>query len=133
VLRLGGDIKERVRALAPNGVDHIVEVAFGANVANDVELLAVGGSLSTYATDVDTPPIPFWNLLFKNIRLDFLGSDDFPPEEKTKAALAINEALVAGWAGFDIAQPCPLEEIAGAHERVEMPQRRGRVVVIPDR
>jgi NADPH2:quinone reductase len=89
--------------------------------------------LSTYATDVDTPPIPFWHLLFKNIRLDFLGSDDFPPEEKTKAALAINEALVAGWAGFDIAQRFPLEEIAGAHERVETPQRRGRVVVIPDR
>jgi Glucose / Sorbosone dehydrogenase len=38
---------------------------------------------------VDTPTIPFWHLLFKNIRLDFLGSDDFPPEEKTKAALAI--------------------------------------------
>jgi NADPH:quinone reductase len=93
----------------------------------------VGGSVATYATDVDTRAIPFWPLLFKNIRIDFLGSDDFPPEEKTRAALAINEALVAGWAGFDITQRFPLEEIAGAHERVETPPRRGRVVVIPDR
>jgi len=29
----------RVRALAPEGIDHIVEVAFGVNIEADVELL----------------------------------------------------------------------------------------------
>ena len=133
VIRLGADVNERVRALTPQGVQHIVEVAFSANIATDLELLAVGGSVATYATCVETPAIPFWPLLFKNIRIDFLGSDDFPPEEKAKAALAINEALVAGWTGFEIAERLPLEEVATAHERVEEPRRHGRVVVVPDR
>jgi hypothetical protein len=32
VLLTGGNLAERIRALAPDGVDHIVEVAFGANI-----------------------------------------------------------------------------------------------------
>src|ERR1700691_5384975 len=33
----------QVRSLAPDGIDHIVEVAFGANIENDIELLKMGG------------------------------------------------------------------------------------------
>jgi NADPH2:quinone reductase len=130
VLCPGADLSERVRAIAPEGVHHIVEVAFGANVTSDLELLALRGSIATYATDVVTPAIPFWPLLFKNIRVDFLGSDDFAPEDKTDAARAVNEALVAGWTGFEIAERIPLNEIATAHERIEAPRRRGRVVLV---
>jgi hypothetical protein len=36
---------ERLKALAPDGVDHIVEVAFGANVDVDVDLLKMGGTI----------------------------------------------------------------------------------------
>src|SRR5689334_13659139 len=51
---------ERVKGLAPEGVDHIVEVAFGANIDTDVEMLKMGGSIGAYATDTATPKIPFW-------------------------------------------------------------------------
>jgi NADPH2:quinone reductase len=129
VLVTGVDLIERVRALAPRGVDHLVEVAFGANIATDVELLALGGSIATYATDLSAPAIPFWPLVFKNIRLFFLGSDDFTPEAKLAAARDLNAALEAGWAGFEIAERVALSEIATAHERVEHPAQRGRVVV----
>jgi NADPH2:quinone reductase len=129
VLYMGEELIEQVRALAPNGVDHIVEVAFGANIATDVELLALGGSIATYATDVAVPEIPFWPLVFKNVRLFFLGSDDFPAEAKVAAAHALNDAFEAGWAGFEIAERIPLSDIAQAHELVERPVRRGRVVV----
>jgi NADPH:quinone reductase len=71
---------ERVKAPVPEGVDHIVEVAFGANVDADVDVLKMGGSIGAYATDNATPKIPFWLMVFKNIRLYFLGSDDFPAE-----------------------------------------------------
>jgi NADPH:quinone reductase len=130
VLRVGPDLAERVRAAAPDGIHHIVEVAFGANIATDLDLLAVHGSVAAYATDVETPAIPFWPLLFKNIRVDFVGSDDFKPSEKAEAARAVNEALVAGWAGFPIAERLPLEEIATAHERLEAPRQRGRIVLL---
>jgi NADPH2:quinone reductase len=123
------ELSARVRALAPGGIDHIVEVAFGANIEADVELLKMGGSLATYATDNATPKIPFWPMVFKNIRLFFLGSDDFPKNAKILAAQDLNGALKAGWSGFEIAERIPLSEIARAHELAEHPVRRGRVVV----
>jgi NADPH:quinone reductase len=119
----------RVESLAPNGIDHIVEVAFAANVAADVELLSSDGSIATYATDNATPQIPFWQLVFKNARVFFLGSDDFPPEAKMSAAQDLNAALKAGWPGFEIGERVSLADIARAHELVEHPARRGRVVV----
>lgn len=121
---------EHVRALAPDGVDHVVEVAFGANIEADVELLKQGGSIASYATDNATPTISFWQMVFKNIRLFFLGSDDFPSEAKTQAARDLSAALGAGWAGFEIADRIPLANIARAHELVEHPIRTGRIVVV---
>jgi NADPH2:quinone reductase len=67
--------------------------------------------------------------MFRNIRIDFLGSDDVAAEDKVNAAHAVNDALLAGWRGFEIAERFPLEEIATAHERAEAPLRRGRLVL----
>ena len=120
----------RVRALAPSGLDHIVEVAFGANIETDVELLTQGGSVASYATADPDPKIPFWQMVFKNIRVFFLGSDDFPKEAKTQAAQDLNAALEAEWSGFEIGERIPLAEIARAHEFVEHPDRPGRIVVV---
>jgi NADPH2:quinone reductase len=124
------DLIARVRAIAPEGLGHIVEVAFGANIEVDVELLKLGGSIASYATDNAAPPIPFWPMVFKNIRLFFLGSDDFPMEAKAQAARDLNTALEAGWSGFEIGERIPLAEIARAHELVEHPVRPGRIVIV---
>jgi NADPH:quinone reductase len=130
VLLAGPALLERIRELAPDGIHHIVEVAFGANVTTDLEVLALGGSIASYATNVATPSIPFWPLLFKNIRMFFVGSDDVPADAKVAAAQGINEALAGGWAGFDIAARFPLEAIASAHDAVDAPTTRGRVVLV---
>ena len=124
------EFKARMKELAPDGVDHIVEVAFGANIAADTDLLKMNGSVAAYATNVASPTIPFWPMVFKNIRLFFLGSDDFSIEEKFTATHDLNAALEAGWSGFEIAERVPLSEIARAHELVEHPARGGRVVVM---
>jgi NADPH2:quinone reductase len=123
------ELVARVRSLAPDGIDHIVEVAFGANIENDIELLKMGGSIATYATDSPTPKIPVWQMVFKNIGVFFLGSDDFPKDAKLSAAEDLNRALEAGWSGFEIGERIPLSDIARAHELAEHPVRRGRVVV----
>ncbi len=125
----GEGLTERIREVAPNGVDHIIEVALGANIETDVAVLAQGGSIATYASDVFRPEIPYWPLVFSNARIFFIGSDDVPPAAKKAAALAVNEALAAGWPGLDIAATFPLEEIAQAHEFVERPTQPGRVIV----
>jgi hypothetical protein len=36
----------------------------------------------------------------------------------------------AGWPGFEVGERFPLADIARAHELVEHPLRRGRVVVL---
>ena len=129
VLRNDQEFQAHVTGLAPAGIDHIVEVAFGANIEADVELLKMGGSIATYATDNATPKIPFWQMVFKNIRAFFLGSDDFPVEAKMSAARDLNAALEAGWPGFEIGERIPLSEISRAHELAEHPMRPGRIVV----
>jgi len=129
VLLTGDKLGEQIRALAPDGVDHVVEVAFGANIKTDTELLAQGGSIATYATNTPMPPTPIWQLVFVNARLFFIGSDDVPTEAKIEATRDITKALEAGWQGLDIAEIVPLDQIAHAHELVEHPAKPGRVVV----
>lgn len=123
------DILSRIQKHAPEGVDHIVEVAFHANIQLDEVILSSGGSIAAYATADATATIPFWQLVFKNISIYFLGSDDFPTAAKQAAAVALNETLAAGWAGFHIERRFPLEDIAGAHAMVEGDTRGGRVVL----
>lgn len=120
---------EQLRAHAAGGVDHIVEVAFDANIMVDAALLAFGGSISAYASGRPSPSIPFWELLFKNIRVHFLGSDDFPAAAKAEAATALNALHASGWPGYAIDRRFALSEIAKAHERVEAGRGTGRVTM----
>jgi NADPH:quinone reductase len=129
VLLTGDKLAERIRAVAPDGVNHVVEVAFGANIKTDTEVLAQGGSIATYATNTPMPETPFWQLVFINARLFFVGSDDVPAEAKMEATRDINRALEAGWKGLDIGEIVPLDEIARAHGLVEHPVKPGRVIV----
>ncbi len=120
---------ESVYSIAPHGIDHIVDVAFHANIDTNERMLKQGGSIATYATGDPTPAIPFWPLVFKNISLYFLGSDDFPAAAKAAAALALNDALNSEWPGFEIGMSLPLESIAQSHEAVEGGSVSGRVIL----
>ncbi|MCK5447471.1 MAG: NADPH:quinone reductase [Gemmatimonadetes bacterium] len=134
VVRIDGlsvdEMVERVATLAPDGVHHVVEVAYHANIAVDEAVLAMGGSIATYATGNPSPPIPFWPLVFKNVRVFFLGSDDFPDEAKRVAAAGLNEALDGEWPGFQVSERLSLRSIVEAHECLEARRGVGRVVVI---
>ncbi|MCO6512054.1 MAG: NADPH:quinone reductase [Aridibacter famidurans] len=123
------DLSVAVRELCPEGVDHIVEVAFHTNIEADEKLLRQGGSIATFASGVPEPKVPFWPLVFKNVSVYFLGSDDFESEAKGSGARAINNALADGWSGPVIGARFGLEEIAGAHQAVEGREVRDRVVV----
>src|ERR1700739_2016120 len=98
------ELSSRVRAVARDGIDHIVEVAFGANIETNVELLKQGGSIASYATINAARKIPFWKRGLKNIRSCFLGCDDFTKEAKSQAARDLNAALEAGWPGLEIGE-----------------------------
>jgi NADPH2:quinone reductase len=123
------DAGRELRSLAPDGVQHVVEVAFDANVDLDAEILAAGGSIAAFATAAPRPALPFWPLLFKNARIFLLGSDDFSAEQKRAAAAALDALLRSGWNAIDVERSFDLAEIAAAHEHAETKRGAGRVVL----
>jgi NADPH2:quinone reductase len=127
--RTGTELAAELLRMSPAGFPHIVELAFGANIDLDMQVLAGGGSIAAYATRQARPVIPFWELLFKNARLLFLGSDDFPMDQKLAAATAANALLEDGWAGLVIGKTFPLAGIASAHEHLESTRGPGRVLL----
>ena len=129
VIESGDESVARVATIAPDGVDHIIEVAFAANIASDEQMLKLGGSIATYATNAPEPTIPFWPLVFKNVRVLFLGSDDFPLSAKREAARDLNAAIEQGWLGLPVGARFALDEIAEAHSFIEERKGPGRVVI----
>jgi NADPH2:quinone reductase len=120
------DARDPARAIAdvvPLGVDRIIEVAFSDNVDLDLAVSHNNTIIAAYATRLDRPSIPFWPMLFNNVTLRLLGSDDFPADAKERAAEDLTAAAAEGSLTITVAEPLPLARIAEAHERVDAGSR----------
>ena len=122
-----------IHAIAPDGVERIIEVALDVNAELDAAVIAQGGVIAAYATGNPEPQIPFWPLLFKNVTIRLLGSDDFPRDAVRWAVADIVSCLEKGLLVAEIGARFPLEEIAAAHEAVEQSSVRGRVLLTIER
>jgi NADPH2:quinone reductase len=122
------DPAAEIRANAPRGVDRIIEVSLSDNADLDNAVAAVDAVVAAYATRSDRTEIPFWPLLFNNVTLRLLGSDDFPTEAKRQAVRDLTAAAAVGALTIAIGDRYPLEDIAKAHDRVDA-GGRGRVLV----
>jgi NADPH2:quinone reductase len=112
------------------GVDRIVEVAFGPNVATDAAVLAPGATLATYASDAEHEPrLPFYALMLKNVTIRFVLIYLTSREAHAAQAQAIGSYLAQGKLRFSIARTFPLEDVAAAHEAVEAGHLGGKVLV----
>jgi NADPH:quinone reductase len=120
-----------IRALAPEGVHRIVEVAFSDNADLDAAVAAPAGVIAAYASRGDRPELPFWPMLFANLTIRLLGSDDFPPAAKRAAAADLTAAARDGALSIPIGDPLPLDRIAEAHDRVDAGTRERVLVAIP--
>ena len=123
-----GDPAGAIRSHAPDGVDRIVEVALSDNADLDDAVAANGAVIAAYATRADRTEIPFWTLLFNNITLRLLGSDDFPTEAKRQAARDLTAAAAVGALTVDVGARFPLAGIAEAHDRID-DGGRGRILI----
>lgn len=125
------DLAERILA-ANNGreIARIVEVALGRNLALDERVIGNLGVIAAYASDADAEPkLPFWPLLFKNVVLRLIGSDDLPATAERQAIEDISASLAAGRLRPVIAARFPLAAIAEAHELVERGGVTGHVLL----
>ena len=120
-----------IRAHAPDGVDRIVEVSLSDNVDIDAAVAKVGTVIAAYATRDDRPDLPFWPLLFNNVTIRLLGSDDFPTAAKQQAAADLTTAARDGALPVTIGKPLPLERTADAHDQVDAGTRE-RILLTVD-
>jgi NADPH:quinone reductase len=116
---------------APGGVQRVVEVALSDNADLDCAVVANGAVISAYATREERTAIPFWPLLFANVTLRLIGSDDFPTEAKQEAARDLTAASLAGALTIDVAERYPLIDIAKAHDHVDAGASGRILVTIP--
>jgi NADPH2:quinone reductase len=114
---------------AGRGADRIIEVAFGANAALDTEVIAPDGVIVAYASDADEPRMPFWPLLFKNVVIRLIGSDDISTDDTHAAIADITACLERRLLRPRVAQRFPLADIVAAHEAVESGRPLGHVIV----
>jgi NADPH2:quinone reductase len=69
-------------------------------------------------------------MLFANLTIRLLGSDDFPHEAKQRAAAELTAAAQDGLR-IPINDPLPLERIAEAHDLVDTGTRRRVLIAVP--
>ncbi|MDX3696760.1 NADPH:quinone reductase [Streptomyces europaeiscabiei] len=122
------DPAAEILAHAPAGVDRIIEVSLSDNSNLDNAVAANGATIAAYATRADRTEIPFWTLLFNNVTLRLIGSDDFPADAKLQAARDLTSAAAVGALTVEIGDRYPLADIAKAHDRVDA-GGRGRVLI----
>ncbi len=118
------------QVLAANGgrlIDHIVEVEYGANAQMTADVIAPRGILVTYGSaKVLRPDLPFYTLLFKGVRMEFMLVYLLTASERTAAAERVNAMLGSGTLDVPIHAVYSMEECALAHEAG---QRAGAVIV----
>jgi NADPH:quinone reductase len=125
----GPDAADQIRAVAPEGVDRIVEVSLSANADLDAEIAGPDAVIAAYASSEERVSIPFWPLLFANVTLRLVGSDDFSAQARRQATNDLTAAAQAGRLGVRVGATYPLREVAAAHEAVEVGTRDGRILL----
>lgn len=125
------DVAESVLELtAGAGVDRIVEVAFGANLPATERMIAPGGTIFAYASaDAMTPTLPFYPLMFANVRLHMGIVYRLEPEARRRGEADLARWLAEGALSHAVAERHPLSGTAAAHRSVEAGEKLGSVVV----
>ena len=116
---LGGSL-ELEYGPAARGIDRIVEVEFGGNLPQSIEVLKPNGVIASYASDaVLEPKVPFYTLAYKSAVVRFVLVFMMPEAAKQQAVGDITRWLEAGELRHYIAKRLPLAEAAAGHEAME--------------
>lgn len=125
------DVAARVRDITGGtGVDHVVDVDFGGNLAATLRCVRPNGSIAIYASNGDrTPRLPVGELMQRNISLYPMSLPGTPHAARKRA-----QSDMASWIATEprilsVAARFPLAEAAAAHEAVERGDKIGTVVI----
>ncbi|MDF2442888.1 MAG: NADPH:quinone reductase [Subtercola sp.] len=119
------DVVARVKELAPRGVEVIVDVNPLENIADDIAVIARGGTVAIYVSgEPDEIPVPARASMTKNVRLQFVLTYMTSEVEKGNAVAAVTAAAAAGALEVGDGHGLPLTRFAlastaDAHAAVE--------------
>jgi NADPH:quinone reductase len=119
------DVVAEVRAIAPHGVDTIVEVSPAANAAIDAAVIATHGSVAVYATDGGgTMELPVRASMVPNARWQFVLLYQAPESWRPRGLADVAAAVEAGAVRIGPEAGLPLhhyslDQAAEAHAAVE--------------
>jgi len=125
------DVAAAVRdATDGRGVDRIVEVEFGANLAVSLAVLKHNGIVAAYGSAaVPEPVLPFYPMLFAGQSLRMVIVYRLPPAAREAAIADIAGWLEAGALQHPISGRFALADSVAAHEQVESGRRLGATIV----
>jgi NADPH2:quinone reductase len=113
-----------------HGVDRIVDVDFGGNLATTLKLMAMNSTIALYATNGNRNPVlPMRELMEKCIAVRALVLFALPPSLLAAAQADILRWLASGTRIHNIAAQFALSETAQAHLAVEKGDKLGTVIV----
>lgn len=123
-------IAEVLAATGGAGVDRIVDVDFGANLAVSVKVLRTNGTLATYASMADPEPkLPFYALMARNAAIRPVLIYTMPHGARDEATRDITHLVQAGRLMHVIGARFPLERVVEAHQAQESGTVTGNIVV----
>jgi NADPH2:quinone reductase len=120
------DAAAEIRRIAPDGVSVVVEVAPAVNATLDAAVIAPNGTVAVYANEGGSGDIelPVRQLLFRNVRYQFVLVYTVPADAKDQAVADVAAAVADGAlpVGEEAGLPLhrySLEQTAEAHAAVE--------------
>jgi NADPH2:quinone reductase len=112
------------------GVNRVVDVDFGGNIATTLKLMAMNSTIAVYATSGNrSPVVSMRELMEKCIALRTLVLFALPSPLLAAAQADISKWLAAAKRIHNIAAQFPLPETAQAHLAVEKGDKLGTVIV----
>lgn len=124
------DVVARVlEATNGEGVDRVIEVDFGANVAASLASVRAEGEIVVYGSGKPEIALPFFPSIVKNVRMRFFIVYNLNAADRAAALSRLTAWLEQGSLRHGIASRFPLDSIAEAHEEVESGRAIGNVIV----
>jgi NADPH2:quinone reductase len=112
------------------GVNRVVDVDFGGNIATTLKIMAMNSTIAVYATNGNrSPVVPIRELMERCVALRALVLFALPSPLLAAAQADISKWLAAGTRIHNIAAQFVLSETAQAHLAVEKGGKLGTIIV----
>jgi NADPH:quinone reductase-like Zn-dependent oxidoreductase len=121
---------EVLKVNSGNPLDRVIDVEFGANLDQTLDLIRTGGTIATYSsTQAPQPRLPFLKMMYLDLTVRMVIVYAMPETAKFEAVADLDRYLRDERLIHRVAHRVPLDEIARSHELIEQGGFRGCVVV----